>query len=72
MNGGINQHDENAFKNTSFINKPFEEFVMNWLSEDNLKHIIHFTLSLFLKNNSGNIELDFIADLSIFHLILLK
>lgn len=62
MNGGINQHDENAFKlHLSSINS-FEEFVMNWLSEDNLKHIIHFyPQSWFLKNNSGNIELDFIG-----------
>ena len=62
MNGGINQHDENAFNlHLSSINS-FEDFVMNWLHENNLKHIIHFyPQSWFLKDNSEKVELDFIG-----------
>ena len=62
INGGINQHDKNAYKlHLSSINS-FEDFVMNWLQEDNLKHIIHFyPQSWFLKNNSEKIEIDFIG-----------
>lgn len=61
-NGGINHHDENAFKLHLSSIDSFEDFVMNWLNKDNLKHIIHFyPQSWFLKNNSGEIELDFIG-----------
>ena len=62
MNGGINQYDENAFKSHLFLINSFEDFVMNWLNESNLKHIIHFyPQSWFLKNNFGKVEIDFIG-----------
>ena len=60
--GGINQHDENAFRLHLSSIDSFEDFVMNWLHEDNLKHIIHFyPQSWFLKNNDEKVELDFIG-----------
>ena len=62
MNRGINQHDENAYNLHLSSIDTFEDFVMNWLKKDNLKHIIHFYPSLgFLKNKSDEIEIDFIG-----------
>ena len=62
MNGGINQHDQIAFNLHLSSIKSFEDFVMKWLDEDNLKHIIHFyPQSWFLKDSSEKVELDFIG-----------
>lgn len=62
MKGGINIHDENAYNIHLSEIKTFEEFVLQWLNEENIQHIIHFyPQSWFLKNKEGEIEIDFIG-----------
>jgi len=61
-NGGINIHDKNAFNMYLKNTLSFEDFVLNWINEENIFKIIHFYPQYwFLKNRSGKINIDHIG-----------
>jgi len=60
--GGVNIHDVNAYNKYLCSYKDFEDFVLNGLSEELTREIIHFTpQTYFICDNSGSIMVDFIG-----------
>ena len=60
--GGVNIHDINAFDQYLSFYKDFEDFVINGLTEDLCKKIIHFTpQNYFICDNDGTILVDFVG-----------
>lgn len=62
QNGGMNQHDKNAFQKYLSHYTDFEDFVLNGLNSEIIYEIIHFIpQSEFICNNDGKIMVDFIG-----------
>ena len=62
QNGGMNQHDKNAFQKYLSHYSDFEDFVLNGLNSEIIYEIIHFIpQSEFICNNDGKIMVDFIG-----------
>lgn len=60
--GGVNIHDENAYKMHLSKFKDFEDFVLNGLTENLLSEITHFIPQTeFICNNKGVVSLDYIG-----------
>ena len=60
--GGVNIHDINAYNKYLCCYKDFEDFVLNGLSEELTREIIHFTpQTYFICDNTGSIIVDFIG-----------
>jgi len=60
--GGFSERDKAWFDSnlSQFVN--FEDFVLNWLSEKSIYEYLHFWPQVFfLKNLSGEVELDYIG-----------
>tara|TARA_B100000674_G_scaffold395535_1_gene340008 strand:- start:5155 stop:5826 length:672 start_codon:yes stop_codon:yes gene_type:complete len=62
QNGGMNEHDKNAFHKYLSHYTDFEDFVLNGLNSEIIYEIIHFIpQSEFICNNDGKIMVDFIG-----------
>ena len=60
--GGVNIHDINAYNKYLCCYKDFEDFVLNGISEELTREIIHFTpQTYFICDNTGSIIVDFIG-----------
>ena len=60
--GGMNIHDQNAYKQHLIGFEDFEDFIFNGLNNKIVNEIVHFKLqSEFICNNSGEIIVDFVG-----------
>tara|TARA_B100000900_G_scaffold378936_1_gene363459 strand:- start:12285 stop:12950 length:666 start_codon:yes stop_codon:yes gene_type:complete len=62
QSGGMNIHDQNAFKKYLISYNNFEDFIYNGLTKQIVNEIIHFRLqSEFICNDYGEIIVDFVG-----------